>query len=88
MNDTVKYLLEREIERWIVVLYESQPTIDKIKVDVKNENIRFWEGRTVTNKLPLKDLGITEDDAKKIIKNVTLNSVFAFSEYPVTKNFN
>ena len=88
MNDTVKYLLEREIECWIVVLYESQPTIDKIKVDVKNENIRFWEGRTVTNKLPLKDLGITEDDAKKIIKNVTLNSVFAFSEYPVTKNFN
>ena len=87
MNDTVKYLLEREIERWIVVLYEGQPTIDKIKVDIKNENIRFWEGRTVTNKLPLKDLGITEDDAKKIIKNVTLNSVFAFSEYPVAKKF-
>ena len=87
MNDTVKYLLEREIERWIVVIYDNQPTIDKIRVDVKNGYIRFWECKTVTHKLPLKDLGITEDEAKSIIKNVTLNNVFAFSEYPVTENF-
>ena len=87
MNDTIKYLLEREIERWIVVIYDNQPTIDKIRVDTKNGNIRFWEGKTVTHKLPLKDLGITENDAKQIIKEVTLNSVFAFSEHPITENF-
>lgn len=87
MNESVKYLLERELERWIVVLYDGQPTIDKIKVDVKNGNIRFWEGQTVTNKLSLFDLGITENEAINIIKKVTLNSVFAFSDYPVTKHF-
>ena len=87
MNETIKYLLEREIERWIVVLYDGQPIIDKIKVDVKNDNMRFWEGRTVTNKLPLDELGLTENEAINIIKKVTLNSEFAFSDYPVTKQF-
>ena len=87
MNNTIKYLLEREISRWIVVIYDNQSTIDKIRVDVKNGYIRFWECKTVTHKLPIKDLGITEDEVNEIIKNVTLNSVFAFSEYPVTENF-
>lgn len=87
MNKTIKYLLEREIERWVVVIYDNQPTIEKIRVDVKNNNIRFWEGRTVTHKLPLDELGLTENEAICIIKKVTLNSVFAFSDYPVTKHF-
>ena len=87
MNKTIKYLLEREIERWIVIIYDNQPTIEKIRVDVKNNNIRFWEGRTVTHKLPLDELGLSENEAINIIKKVTLNSVFAFTEKPVTKQF-
>lgn len=86
MNKTIKYLLEREIERWIVI-YDNQPTIEKSRVDIKNNNIRFWEGRTVTNKLPLDDLGLTENEAISIIKKVTLNIVFAFTDKPVTKQF-
>lgn len=87
MNKTIKYLLEREIERWIVIIYDNQPTIEKIRVDVKNNNIRFWEGRTVTNKLPLDELGLTENEAINIIKKVALNSVFTLTENPVTKQF-
>lgn len=41
MNKTIKYLLEREISRWIVVIYDKYVTIDKSRVDVKNDNIRF-----------------------------------------------
>ena len=87
MNDTVKYLLEREIERWIVVLYESQPTIDKSRIDVKNGYIRFWDCKRVVDKLPLVDLGLSENDVKNLINNVTLNESLSFSSHPITENF-
>lgn len=41
MNNTIKYLLEKEVRRQIVVTYDNQPTIDKSRVDVKNGYIRF-----------------------------------------------
>ena len=84
MNDTVKALLEKEIERHIVV---GQDKIDKERVDVKNGAIRFWEGKRVTDKLPLVDIGCTEDEAKTIIDHVALNAAFAMSEHPVTERF-
>lgn len=87
MNKTVKYLLEKEIERHIVVVYDGQATIDKKRVDVKNGAIRFWEGKRVTDKLPLADLGCTEDEARAIIEHVALNAAFDMSEHPVTERF-
>lgn len=87
MNKTVKYLLENEIERHIVVIYDDQAIIDKKRADVKNGAIRFWEGKRVTDKLPLADLGCTEEEAKTIIDHVALNAVFAMSEHPVTEEF-
>ena len=87
MNKTVKYLLEKEIERHIVVVYDDQVEIDKKRVDVKNGAIRFWEGKRVTDKLPLADLGCTEDEARTIIDHVALNAAFAMSEHPVTEDF-
>lgn len=87
MNKTVKYLLEKEIERHIVVVYDDQVTIDKKRVDVKNGAIRFWEGKRVTDKLPLADIGCTEDEARAIIEHVALNAAFAVSEHPVTERF-
>ena len=87
MNNTIKALLEKEIERHIVVIYDDQVTIDKKRVDVKNGAIRFWEGKRVTDKLPLVDLGYTEDEAKTIIDHVALNAAFAISEHPVTECF-
>ena len=82
MNNTVKALLEKEIERHIVVT-----EIDKKRVDVKNGAIRFWEGKRVTDKLPLVDLGCTEDEARAIIEHVALNAAFGMSEHPVTERF-
>ena len=88
MNKTVKYLLEKEIERHIVVIYDDKVTIiEKKRVAVKNGAIRFREGKRVTDKLPLVDLGCTEDEAKTIIDHVALNAAFAMSEHPVTECF-
>ena len=87
MNDTVKYLLEKEIRRQIVVTYDKQPTIDKSRVDVKNGYIRFWYCKRVVDKLPLADLGLSENDAKKIIKNIVLNESLSLSNHPITENF-
>ena len=88
MNKTVKYLLEKEIERHIVVIYDDNVTIiEKKRVDVKNGAIRFWEGKRVTDKLPLVDLGCTEDEALAIIEHVALNAAFGMSEHPVTERF-
>lgn len=87
MNETIKSLLEKEIERHIVVIYDDQAIIDKKRVDVKNNTIRFWESKRVTDKLPLADLGCTEEEAKAIIDHVALNAAFAMSEHPVTENF-
>ena len=86
MNNTVKTLLEKEIERHIVVIYDHAE-IDKKRVDVKNGAIRFWEGKRVTDKLPLADLGCTEDEAQAIIEHVALNAAFEMSEHPVTERF-
>ena len=87
MNKTIKNLVENEIERHIVVIYDDQTIIDKKRVDVKNGAIRFWEGKRVTDKLPLADLGCTEDEAWAIIEHVALNAAFAMSEHPVTEDF-
>lgn len=87
MNKTIKYLLEKEIERHIVVIYDGQAIIDKKRVDVKNGAIRFSEGKRVTDKLPLADLGCTEDEARAIIEHVALNAAFGMSEHPVTEDF-
>ena len=87
MNNTVKALLEKEIEHHIVVTYDDQVTIKKNRADVKNGAIRFWEGKRVTDKLPLADLGCTEDEARAIIEHVALNAAFGMSEHPVTEEF-
>lgn len=87
MNKTIKSLLEKEIERHIVVIYDDQAIIDKKRVDVKSGAIRFWEGKRVTDKLPLTDLGCTEEEAKTIIDHVALNAAFGMSEHPVTEDF-
>lgn len=87
MNKTIKSLLEKEIERHIVVIYDDQAIIDKKRVDVKSGAIRFWEGKRVTDKLPLTDLGCTEEEAKTIIDHVALNAEFGMSEHPVTEDF-
>lgn len=87
MNKTIKSLLEKEIERHIVVIYDDQAIIDKKRVDVKNGTIRFREGNRVTDKLPLADLGCTEDEARAIIEHVALNAAFDMSEHPVTEDF-
>ena len=87
MNKTIKNLVENEIERHIVVVYDDQVEIDKKRVDVKNGAIRFWEGKRVTDKLPLAELGCTEEEAKTIIDHVALNATFAMSEHPVTEEF-
>lgn len=87
MNGTIKYLLEKEIERHIVVIYNDQVTIKKNRADVKNGAIRFWEGKRVTDKLPLADLGCTEEEAQAIIEHVALNAAFGMSEHPVTEDF-
>ena len=87
MNKTIKYLLEKEIKRQIVVIYDNCPIIDKSRVDVKNSYIRFWDCKQVVDKLPLTDLGITEDDAKEIIKHVALNESLSLSNHPIIENF-
>lgn len=87
MNKKIKSLLENEIERHIVVIYDDQVEIDKKRVDVKNGAIRFWESKRVTDKLPLADLGCTEDEARAIIEHVALNAVLGMSEHPVTEDF-
>ena len=88
MNKTVKYLLEKEMERHIVVIYDDNVTIiEKKRVDVKNGAIRFREGKRVTDRLPLADLGCTEEEAKTIIDHAALNAAFAMSEHPVTERF-
>ena len=87
MNNTIKYLLEKELMRQIVVIYDNCPVIDKSRVDVKNGYIRFWRCNRVIDKLPLTDLGLSENDAKKIIKNVVLNESLSLSEHTITENF-
>ena len=87
MNKTIKYLLEKEIKRQIVVIYDNCPTIDKRRIDVKNGYIRFWSCNRVVDKLPLADLGLAENDAKNLIKHVALNTALSFSSHPITENF-
>ena len=87
MNDTVKCLLEKEIRRQIVITYDNRQTIDKRRIDVKNGYIRFWDCKRVVDKLPLNDLGLTENDAKNLIKHVALNESLSLSEHPITENF-
>ena len=87
MNKTIKYLLEKEIRRQIVVIYGNCPTIDKSRIDVKNGYIRFWDCKSVVDKLPLNDLGLSENDVKNLINNVALNESLSLSEHPITENF-
>lgn len=87
MNKTVKGLLEKEIERHIVVFTVDQTIVEKKQVDVKKGAIRFWEGKQVTDKLPLADLGCTKEEAETIIEHVALNVAFGMSEHPVTERF-
>ena len=87
MNDTVKYLLEKEIARQIVVIYDNCPTVDKNRIDVKNGYIRFWDCKRVVGKLSLTDLGLTENEATDIIKHVALNESLSFSSHPITENY-
>ena len=87
MNKTIKYLLEKEIKRQIVVIYDNCPTIDKSRIDVKNGYIRFLYCKIVVDKLPLADLGLSENDAKNMIKHVALNESLSLSEHPITENF-
>lgn len=87
MNKTIKMLVEKEIERHIVVIYDGQVEIDKKRVDVKNGAIRFWEGKRVTDKLPLADLGCTDEEARALIDHVALNAALGMSEHPVTERF-
>ena len=87
MNNTIKYLLENEIRRQIVVIYDDCPTIDKSRIDVKNGYIRFWDCKRVVDKLLLTDLGLSENDANNIINHVALNESLSFSNHPITENF-
>ena len=77
MNRTIKYLLEKELAR----------QIGKSRIDVKNGNIRFWDCNRVVDKLPLIDLGLSENDAKNLIKHVALNTALSFSSHPITEKF-
>ena len=77
MNNTVKYLLEKEIRR----------QIGKSRIDVKNGYIRFWDCNRVVDRLPLIDLGLSENDAIEIINHVALNESLSFSSHPITENF-
>ena len=87
MNDTIKYLLEKEISRQIVVIYDNEVIIDKSRADVKNGAIRFWDCKRVVDKLPLVDFGLTENEAKEIINHVALNASLSFSNHSITENF-
>ena len=88
MNKTIKMLIEKEIERHIVVIYDDKVTIiEKKRVDVKNGAIRFREGKRVTDRLPLADLGCTEEEARAIIEHVALNAALGMSEHPITERF-
>lgn len=87
MNKTIKYLLEEEIRRQIVVVYDNQPTIDKSRIDVKTDISVFWDCKRVVDKLPLVDLGLSENDAKNLIKHVALNESLSLSSHPITENF-
>ena len=87
MNDTIKYLLEKEIRRQIIVICDNCLTIDKTRIDVKNGYIRFLDCKRVVDKLPLNDLGLSENDVKNLIDNVALNESFSFSSHPITENF-
>ena len=87
MNNTIKYLLEHEIARQIVVTYDNHMTIDKSRIDIKNGYIRFWDCNRVVDKLSLTDLGLSENDANNIINHVALNTSLSFSSHPITENF-
>ena len=87
MNKTIKYLLEKELRRQIVVTYDNRQTIDKSRIDVKNGYIRFWDCNHVVDKLSLADLGLSENDAKNLINRVALNESLSLSEHPITDNF-
>ena len=87
MNKTIKYLLEKEVSRQIVVIYDNCPTVDKSRIDVKNGYIRFKDCKRVVDKLSLTDLGLSENDANNIINHVALNTSLSFSNHPITENF-
>lgn len=87
MNKTIKYLLQKEITRQIVVNYDNDVIIDKRRIDVKNGYIRFWDCKRVVDKLSLADLGLTENDAKNLINHIALNESLSLSEHPITENF-
>lgn len=87
MNNTIKYLLEKEISRQIVVVYDNCPVVDKSRIDVKNGYIRFWDCKRVVDKLSLTDLGLSENEANKIINHVALDKSLSFSNHPIAENF-
>lgn len=87
MNNTIKYLLEKEIGRQIVVIYDNCPEVDKSRIDVKNGYIRFWDCKRVVDKLPLADLGLTENEAIEFINHIALDISLSFSNHPITEDF-
>ena len=84
MNNTIKYLLEKEIARHIIVIYDDQSMIDMRRIDVKNGAIRFWEYKRVVDKLPLIDLDLTETEAKKFINHVALDRNMSMTNHMIT----
>ena len=86
MNNTVKYLLEKEIRRQIVT-YDKYSIVGKSRIDIKNGNIRFWDCKRVVDKLPLADLGLSENAAKNLINHIALDASLSLSEHPITENF-
>ena len=87
MNNTIKYLLEKEIARHIIVIYDDQSMIDMRRIDVKNGVIRFWEYGRVVDKLPLTDLGLTENEAKKFINHVALDRNMSLTNHMISGRF-
>ena len=84
MNKTIKYLLEKEIARHIIVIYDDQSMIDMRRIDVKNGAIRFWEYKRVVDKLPLIDLDLTETEAKEFINHIALDRNMSVTNHMIT----
>ena len=87
MNNTIKYLLEKEIARHIIVIYDDQSMIDMRRIDVKNGAIRFWEYGHLVDKLPLIDLELSETEAKEFINHVALDRNMSVTNHMVRGHF-
>ncbi|WP_347980188.1 hypothetical protein [Limosilactobacillus allomucosae] len=88
MNQTVKRLVEKEIDRHITtVYYDGRVEIKKDSVDVKNGRIRFWDLGHVTGWIDLADINCTEEEAKELVKHCITEALFAISDKPVTTDF-